>query len=87
MATLNFFFLHFLQNIFVHENKILTQTKDVSLIKEEDTLAKDVLCEVRNCQFWEEGNRCSADQIYVVSHVGDVAEHQRETDCKTFKPK
>lgn len=49
-------------------------------------LAKDVLCEVRNCSFWESGNLCGADQIYVVSHVGEYADNSRETDCKTFQP-
>ncbi|MCU9614295.1 DUF1540 domain-containing protein [Caldibacillus lycopersici] len=49
-------------------------------------MAKDVLCEVNNCVFWETGNKCSADQIYVVSHFGKTAEHSRQTDCKTFKP-
>ncbi|WP_077615600.1 DUF1540 domain-containing protein [Caenibacillus caldisaponilyticus] len=49
-------------------------------------MAKDVLCEVRNCFFWEEGNLCGADTIYVVSHVGKEAKNSRETDCKTFQP-
>lgn len=49
-------------------------------------MAKDVLCEVNNCTFWERGNKCGADQIYVVSHKGDTAENSRETDCKTFEP-
>ncbi|MEC5268149.1 DUF1540 domain-containing protein [Heyndrickxia coagulans] len=46
-------------------------------------MAKDVLCEVRNCVFWEEGNLCSAEEIYIVSHTGTQAENQQETDCKT----
>lgn len=49
-------------------------------------MAKDVLCEVSNCFFWQDGNLCSADQIYVVSHLGDTAEHSKHTDCKTFRP-
>jgi hypothetical protein len=49
-------------------------------------MAKDVLCSVHNCQYWEQGNLCSAEQIYVVSHTGEQADHQTETDCKTFKP-
>ncbi len=36
-------------------------------------MAKDVLCEVNNCQYWQDGNLCSADKIYVVSHVGETA--------------
>jgi len=35
--------------------------------------------------FWEEGNLCSAEEIYIVSHTGTQAENQRETDCKTFE--
>jgi len=50
------------------------------------TMAKDVLCEVNNCHYWKDGNKCSADQIYVVSHKGHEAKNQAETDCKTFKP-
>ncbi|GLB58611.1 DUF1540 domain-containing protein [Cytobacillus sp. NCCP-133] len=49
-------------------------------------MAKDVLCEVNNCSFWKNGNRCSADQIYVVSHTGETADNSKETDCKTFEP-
>ncbi|MBW7649950.1 MULTISPECIES: DUF1540 domain-containing protein [Anoxybacillus] len=49
-------------------------------------MAKDVLCEVQNCQFWSQGNRCSADAIYVVSHAGSTATSSTETDCKTFQP-
>ncbi len=48
-------------------------------------MAKDVLCEVNNCTFWEKGNLCGADQIYVVSHR-DQASTSKETDCKTFEP-
>ncbi|TFB24306.1 DUF1540 domain-containing protein [Filobacillus milosensis] len=49
-------------------------------------MAQDVLCEVKNCQYWEEGNKCVADAIYVVSHKGKEAEKSEETDCKTFEP-
>ncbi|MFC4321665.1 DUF1540 domain-containing protein [Litchfieldia salsa] len=49
-------------------------------------MAKDVLCEVNNCTFWERGNKCSADAIYVVSHSGKTASDSGETDCKTFEP-
>ncbi|MCL1631639.1 DUF1540 domain-containing protein [Sporolactobacillus sp. CPB3-1] len=49
-------------------------------------MAKDVLCEVSNCTFWDEGNHCSANAIYVVSHKGKQASKQEETDCKTFEP-
>jgi hypothetical protein len=49
-------------------------------------MAKDVLCEVNNCKYWAQGNKCSAESIYVVSHVGKMARDQKETDCKTFEP-
>ncbi len=50
------------------------------------SMAVDVLCEVNNCVYWASGNKCSADEIYVVSHTGKQAETQQETDCKTFEP-
>ncbi|MCM3571232.1 DUF1540 domain-containing protein [Neobacillus mesonae] len=49
-------------------------------------MAKDVLCEVNNCTFWANGNKCSAESIYVVSHTGKTADSMKETDCKTFEP-
>ncbi|WP_307320544.1 DUF1540 domain-containing protein [Evansella vedderi] len=38
------------------------------------------MCEVNNCKFWADGNRCAADRIYVVNHTGKRA----KTDCKAF---
>ncbi|MGV3487413.1 MAG: DUF1540 domain-containing protein [Tuberibacillus sp.] len=49
-------------------------------------MAKDVLCEVSNCRYWEQGNKCSAESIYVVSQAGKEAHDSEETDCKTFEP-
>ncbi len=49
-------------------------------------MAQDVLCEVSNCKYWDEGNKCNADTIYVVSHKGKHASDSKETDCKTFVP-
>ncbi|WP_078379292.1 DUF1540 domain-containing protein [Sutcliffiella halmapala] len=51
-------------------------------------MAKDVevLCEVENCNYWGQGNRCNADAIYVVSHKGNTAHDSKDTDCKTFEP-
>jgi hypothetical protein len=49
-------------------------------------VAQDVLCEVSNCVFWANGNKCGADRIYVVSHTGEQAESSVATDCKTFEP-
>jgi hypothetical protein len=48
-------------------------------------MAQDVLCEVNNCHYWKNGNRCNAEQIYVVSHSGETANSTRETDCQTFE--
>lgn len=59
---------------------------NVSQYKGEIQMAQDVLCEVNNCSYWKEGNRCAAEQIYVVSHTGNTAETQHQTDCKTFEP-
>ena len=49
-------------------------------------MAKDVKCEVNNCKYWAEGNVCTADKIYVVSHTGKEAANGKETDCHTFEP-
>ncbi|QOY35785.1 DUF1540 domain-containing protein [Anaerobacillus isosaccharinicus] len=49
-------------------------------------MAQDVLCEVSNCVHWATGNKCAAEEIYVVSHKGKEAAKQEETDCKTFEP-
>lgn len=63
-----------------------SKTSVVFNLKGGIALAKDVLCEVHNCTFWEQGNLCVADQIYVVSHTGSQADTSKETDCKTFEP-
>lgn len=49
-------------------------------------MAQDVLCEVSNCVHNKQGKMCGADQIFVVSHRGTEASHQKETDCQTFEP-
>jgi hypothetical protein len=49
-------------------------------------MAMDVLCEVNNCQFWKNGNRCGAESIYVVHNNVQSAVTSSETDCKTFIP-
>lgn len=49
-------------------------------------MAKDVLCDVKNCEYWEQGNKCSAETIYVVSQKGERAANVEETDCQTFEP-
>lgn len=50
-------------------------------------MPKDVLCEVNNCTYWDQGNLCKANEIYVVSHTGKEADQSKETDCKTFRKK
>ncbi|MGG0642981.1 DUF1540 domain-containing protein [Sporosarcina gallistercoris] len=49
-------------------------------------MAQRIRCEVNNCKFWSEGNKCEADEIYVVSKKGNHAKSSSETDCKTFIP-
>ncbi|WP_147532705.1 DUF1540 domain-containing protein [Bacillus marasmi] len=49
-------------------------------------MAQDVLCDVSNCQFWKEGNRCAAEQIYVVNEGSEMAANSSGTNCKTFIP-
>lgn len=49
-------------------------------------MARDVLCEVNNCKYWNSGNKCNADSIYVVSGNGKQASDSKETDCYTFAP-
>lgn len=51
-----------------------------------ETMAQEILCEVNNCTFWDSGNKCTAEKIYVVSQKGQQASNSEETDCKTFEP-
>lgn len=61
-----------------------------------------VRCTVSNCLFWDEGNRCGADEILIVSdritqldddtmEIGDIGytpvSVSSETCCKTFRPR
>lgn len=55
--------------------------------KEVEAMAQEILCEVSNCKFWSNGNKCSAKSIYVVSQKGKRAKSSEETDCKTFVPR
>lgn len=48
-------------------------------------MAKDVLCEVNTCRNWSNGNKCSAETIYIVAQ--SKASSSSETDCKTFEAK
>lgn len=48
-------------------------------------MARDVMCNVRNCKFWE-GHRCTADAIQVsVDGGGEKAGYLAETNCHTFE--
>jgi len=50
-------------------------------------MAKDVMCRVENCQFWNNQN-CNATAIEVdVDDGGQNASHTRDTNCHTFKSK
>jgi hypothetical protein len=44
----------------------------------------EVLCNVQNCKYWANGDKCVADSIYVIGHHGREAEDVYETACKTF---
>ena len=57
-----------------------------TFLKEGIKMAQDVLCEVNNCSYWGQGNKCKAEAIYVVSNTGKKAGSSEETDCKTFEP-
>lgn len=63
-------------------------------------MPQEIMCEVKSCYFWDAGNRCGADRIYVVNsartspsmEMGSIGERphaqtSEETACKTFKPK
>ncbi|HZG73933.1 MAG TPA: DUF1540 domain-containing protein [Chondromyces sp.] len=50
-----------------------------------DDILNGVLCEVENCKYWEKGNRCSADSIFVVGLNGHKADDVDETGCQTFE--
>jgi hypothetical protein len=50
-------------------------------------MAKDVVCTVDSCTFWDDGNKCSAKHIMVNnSHSDERAYKSDETNCETFKP-
>lgn len=61
-----------------------------------------VRCTVNNCVFWDQGNRCGADEILVVEtkslhrdddsmEIADMgytpAADSAQTACKTFRPR
>ncbi|WP_425311016.1 DUF1540 domain-containing protein [Fictibacillus nanhaiensis] len=47
-------------------------------------MATEVLCNVENCKYWEEGDKCVADSIYVIGEDGREAGNVMETACKMF---
>lgn len=69
--------------------------------KGRDAMPK-VRCTVSNCFFWDEGNRCGADEILIVREdisrldddsmeIADIgytpAAVSTQTSCKTFRPR
>lgn len=50
-------------------------------------MAQDVLCEVKSCIYYDNGDKCSAPSIYVVNQNTEHAATSTETDCKTFESK
>ena len=62
-------------------------------------MPQEILCEVKSCYFYREGDHCGADRIYVVNSArtspsmefGSIggqshAHTSEETACKTFRP-
>ena len=61
----------------------------------------NVRCTVNSCVYWDEGNRCGADEILVTGASAKERDAEMEvasleptptrtsaqTECKTFKPK
>jgi len=66
----------------------LRKTKNVLTQNKEATqMAKDVVCSVDNCTYWQHGNKCNAGTIEVNNHLAsEKAYKSDETLCKTFKP-
>ena len=51
-------------------------------------MAKDVMCKVENCRYYEQGQKCTASQIEVnVDGGGHKAGYSAETNCQTFASK
>ncbi|GGJ31680.1 DUF1540 domain-containing protein [Paenibacillus hunanensis] len=50
-------------------------------------MAQGVLCEVNSCTHWAEQNKCTAETIFVTSHVKQEVTEAQETDCQTFEKK
>ncbi|MDF2557155.1 MAG: hypothetical protein K0R71_983 [Bacillales bacterium] len=48
-------------------------------------MAKDVVCSVDTCNYWEHGNQCTAEKIKV-NNARSEAHASEETNCETFKP-
>lgn len=56
--------------------------------KESDLMARDVMCTVENCRYWENGHKCNAGEIEVnVDGGGHKAGYTGETNCHTFESK
>ena len=49
-------------------------------------LVQSVVCDVQNCVYNDDGQNCTASQIFVTSQNGKVASSEEEIDCKTFEP-
>lgn len=49
-------------------------------------MAKDVVCSVDTCGFWEANNRCGAKSIEVNMYSEEKAHSSDDTGCKTFIP-
>ncbi len=47
-------------------------------------MGEDVVCEVKNCDFWKDGKVCGGEGIYMVRDRGNEGESERERDCESF---
>lgn len=49
-------------------------------------MVQSVVCEVENCVYNDDGQKCTASQIHLTSQNGKEASSEEEIDCKTFEP-
>ncbi len=54
------------------------------VLSPERNVTPSVTCTVDSCTFWEDGNRCKAEEIFV---SGQNASECEETNCHTFQAK
>lgn len=55
-----------------------------ALFEGDDQMNPSVTCIVDSCRYWEQGDRCVAEEISV---AGRGADECQDTDCNTFAPR